>query len=285
MSKLGTVFSVINLGLAAVFLGSAASLIGTSGEYRRKLEEAESAATKSSEEKDKAIADLQARYAEADGQATRARQENERLKGENAARNEELEAEKLKTAELTASLNGINAKLGDLEQTNRNAANRVSELSRQMEQLRTERDQAMDERDTAVARATQAGEAQQTAEKKLSDKNAQVARLTDEVESARARLMQASKAFGFNPTEVAAQPLDLEGVVLTASYSEGVPIIVINRGRKDRIQPGYVFDVYGGNHYKGQIRVSSVNESNASATVVLPGTAQIAPGDRFKSQL
>lgn len=285
MNKLGTVFSVINLGLVAVFVGSMASLIGTSGEYRSKWETDTASLRAELQAEKEGRAQDQARISEQDRQLSDARGTISRTQAELKVETEKRLAAEQRIAELTATINPMSAKLGDLEQAIRMVTTRNTELTREMEQLRSERDAALDKADAAAQLSTQAGEARQMAEKRLSDAEAMLARVTEERDSFRAQLLRAAQEFNFEPSRLGVQPLDLEGVVLQASYEGNTPVIVINKGRNDRIQPGYTFDVYGGSAYKGQIRVSSVNDNNSSATVVRAGTARIAAGDRFRTNL
>jgi len=59
MSTVGKVFVVLNLALAALFVGAAASLIGTSQEFRSKYDAEVVAHATDNQEKDLAIGDLQ----------------------------------------------------------------------------------------------------------------------------------------------------------------------------------------------------------------------------------
>ncbi|TAH35259.1 MAG: hypothetical protein EYC70_13580 [Planctomycetota bacterium] len=285
MSSVGKFFLVANLALAAVFVGAAATLVGSAGDWRTKYNELNTQFEERVKEKDTLISQLQAEKGQLESEVQRLASERSRLEGELQAALAALSTEKQKNTDLTESLNGINAKLGDLEQTNRAQATQLADAVRQMDQFRSERDQALDQRDAAVSASTTAVETSTLAEGRISELEAQVARLGEDKESAETRLLEASTYYGFDPKDFGIQPLDLEGVVLDAAYDGPGPIVVINIGKKHNVRPGYTFDVYGGSSYKGRIRVDVVNENNSAGTVTMPGNARIAAGDRVRTQL
>lgn len=286
MSSIGKFFLIGNLALAAVFLGAAASFVGSADEWRTKHDDLQANMAEQVKGKETEIANLKAQNGQLTTESDGLKREKQNLSGQLQDATAALTTEKQKNADLTESLNGINAKLGDLEQTNRAQSGQIQEMARQVDQLRTERDGALDERDSAVATATQASETAQLAESRIADLSGQVARLTDDKESAESRFLEASKYYGFDPKDFGGgQPLDLEGLVLDASYEGPGPIVVLNIGKNQRVRPGYTFDVYGGSYYKGRVRVDTVNENNSAGTVILEGNARIAAGDRVKTQL
>lgn len=285
MSSLGKAFTVLNLALAGLFVGAAATLVGTSGEWRTRFEELQKADQAKFASLESTVSELRATTGQLEDEKTRNLNAIKDLEAQLKAAEADLTTERQKNADLRESLNGINAKLGDLEQTNRGYANRLDELARQADALRGERDRAQDERDAAVSQATAAREAARLADTTVSGLKAELARLQDQKETLETRLMVAARNYGFDPAELGTQPLDLEGLVVNASYDGNIPVVVLNIGRKDRVRPGYTFDVFSGSSYKGRVRVESVTEQASAAVIASPGAERIAPGDRVRTQL
>ena len=60
--------------------------------------------------------------------------------------------------------------------------------------------------------------------------------------------------------------------------------IFLDKGARDGVQVGFVFDVYSGSTYKGQVRVTEVEVSAAFAEI-LSQKNPFAPGDSATTQL
>jgi hypothetical protein len=77
----------------------------------------------------------------------------------------------------------------------------------------------------------------------------------------------------------------LEGSVLSVDYAGDNAYVVIDLGSKDELRMGFTFDVFNGSTYKGKIRVETINQSKAGASVMLKGSAPITAGDRIATRL
>ena len=55
-------------------------------------------------------------------------------------------------------------------------------------------------------------------------------------------------------------------------------LVVLDKGKRDDVVVGFVFDVYSGAKYKGQVRITDVQERMCSGTI-LSEPSPIAPGD------
>ncbi len=284
MSTAGKVFVAFNLVLAALFVGSAAALVGTSQDYRSQFDAEKAAHAKDNQTKQQEIDDLEQQVNELTRQGQQKGDQIQQLDAAQKALAADLETERQQNADLRESLNGIEAKLGDLEQTNRGFANQVADLTSQVQSLREERDQAMDARDGALAAQTKAEEKARLAEAAAADLRLQLARTTDRAETAEASLAAAAKQYGFDQNAIGAQPM-IDGVVLAASYDASPAIIQISVGKDQKVQPGFTFDVYNGSAYKGRIRVEVVNSTNSSCTIAMASGPQIERGDRITTRL
>ena len=61
-------------------------------------------------------------------------------------------------------------------------------------------------------------------------------------------------------------------------------LVVLNKGTKDGVKIGYVFDVYHGSTYKGQVRIQDVSEGMSSG-LILNELKPIARGDAATTSL
>lgn len=287
MSPVGKVFLVLNLAFAALFLGAAASLIGTSQKYRGQLSDAEASHSAALADKDNEIGGLNAQLAQSRDESSRKGSQVQSLEAEKTALTQDLETERAQNADMRESLGTFSTNLDDLEQTNRTQGSRITELEVSNQGLREERDGASDERDAAHASMVAAQESERSATSTAADLRLQLARQTDRAERSELSLAAAARQYGFDPGALDAQP-DISGQVVAVSYEQSPAIIQIGVGRNDDVQPGYTFDVYNAaGVYKGRIRVEVVNATNASCTIDLQATggARVERGDRVVTRV
>jgi len=284
MSTIGKFFVVLNLALAALFVGASASLIAEAESFRTKYEGAVETHAGEVADLNAQVADWTSKYQDAMNENRRLQQQNGQLAADKSALEESLASERQSNTELTERLQGIEGKLADLEGTNREQTNRISELTRQNETLRGERDDALDSRDGALAQATQATEAMQLAQGQASDLSLALARETERADEAEAQLDAVVTHTGVDPATINNQP-QLEGLVLSTETANDTTYVVINIGKQAGVKVGYTFDVYNGATYKGRIKVQTVNETKAAATLEVPGNGSLASGDRIATRL
>ena len=284
MSTIGKFFVVLNLALAALFVGASASLIAEAESFRQKYEGAVETHASAVADLNAQVADWSSRHQDAVNEKNRLFQANTQLSGEKSALEESLATERQANTEMAERLQGIEGKLADLEGTNREQTNRITELTGQNETLRGERDDALDSRDSALAAATAAAEAMQLAQGQASDLSLALARETDRGNEAEAQLDAIVKYTGVDPATINSQP-QLEGLVLSTETANDTTYVVINIGKQAGVKVGYTFDVYNGATYKGRIKVQTVNETKAAATLEVPGNGALASGDRIATRL
>lgn len=284
MSTIGKFFVVLNLALAALFLGVSASLIGSGESWRKEAETANAQHTAALAEKDKSLAAASAERDQFRGEAARMLTENNGLKADNKALTESLETQTQKNSELTEKLTGIESKLGNLEATNKDQAGQLENLRRTANQMRDERDAAMDARDAANAAATQAQQNEKLAMGQVADLQVKLGQATKRAETAETERDIVVQATKVDPAMLGNQPY-LEGSVLSVDYAGDNAYVVIDLGSKDELRMGFTFDVFNGSTYKGKIRVETINQSKAGASVMLKGSAPIAAGDRIATRL
>lgn len=284
MSTIGKFFVVLNLALAALFVGVSASLIGSGDSWRKQYEEANSEHVATLAAKDKALSASDTEKKQARDEVSRLLAANSNLTAERVALTERLETESQNNAQLTEKLTGIEGKLGDLESTNRDQATQLESLRGVANQMRDERDAALTARDAAQSASTAAQEQAKLAMGKVQDLQVQLAQTTKRAEKAETERDTVVAYTGVDAAALGNQPA-MEGTVLTVDYAANNTYIVIDLGKKDSVQVGYTYDVYNGSTYKGKIRVETVNQSKSGASVMLAGSAPIAAGDRVSTRL
>ena len=283
MSTIGKFFVVLNLALAGLFVGSAASLISKSDSYRVQLEAKVVEMDAMQVEKDETISVMTSNLRQS-------QEERNNLNHENGQLGANLEAEKgrgltqkQKNDNLGGQLQSIEGKLNDLTQTNGDLNSELSDLRRQFETVRNERDAALDARDAASSVSTSAVEEANMATGEASDLRLKLARETERANQVEAQLATAVSLYGIDVNTIGAQPA-MEGMVTSVAEAGGTTYVVINLGKNDSVQPSFTYDVFDGSTYKGRISVLTVNESKSAATVAM-FNAPIAAGDRVVTRL
>jgi hypothetical protein len=77
-------------------------------------------------------------------------------------------------------------------------------------------------------------------------------------------------------------PPAIEAMVL--DVKRDLNLVVLNKGKKDDVKVGYVFDVYLGSTYKGQVRIQDVQEGMSSG-LIINEVNPIARGDSATTSL
>lgn len=284
MSPIGKLFTVINLVLAALFVGSAAALIQTGQDWRVQHETVSAELTQTKTDMQAEIDRVTSELNQATQQKDQFAAQKEQLDSEKADLEQRLATEEATNADLRERLTGIDGKLGDLESTNRQAQNRIQELGDQATALRSERDEAMDARDEAEAARADAERNATAFERERDELQIALGRANEQVASKEAQLAAVAKKFRVDLNELNDQP-ELAGRVTAVDGSHGTMVVVINLGKNDGVKPGHTFDVYNGGLYKGKIYVETVNASQSAATIQLAGEGQISAGDAVVTRL
>jgi len=283
MSTIGKFFIVLNLALAGLFVGSAASLINKSDSYRVQLEAKASEMEVMKEEKDAKISEMTSNLRQSQEERNNLNHQNGQLGANLDAEEQRGLTQKQKNDNLEGQLQSIEGKLSDLNQTNGDLNSELSGLRRQFESVRTERDSALDASDAAASTAKGAVEEANFATGEASDLRLELARETERANQTAAQLATAVSLYSIDVSTIGAQPA-MEGTVTSVSEAGGATYVVIDLGRNASVRPGYTYDVFNGSVYKGRISVLTVNESKSAATVAMYN-APIAAGDRVVTRL
>lgn len=280
MSAIGRIFIVLNLVLAAAFVGWAASANGTTENWKQKYNDEVAAKADALAEKDAEISDLRNQNSTLEDGQRQFREERDDAQ----ARVKELEGAladaKRQNADLGGKIAEINATLGDYNQTIAQLSQEKDAAVQRAHEAEQARDEAQDAAQAAELAKRDAEEAAAQAAMRIADLEKENASLSDQVSSLETEISTLVAITGVSRNQFEAVP-EIEGAVLEASSDKGTGLVVLNVGKDKGVKRGYVFHVYRGSQYKGEVRVENVQDRFCSAVVV--GTAngrEIAQGDR-----
>jgi chromosome segregation ATPase len=282
MSTIGKIFLFVNLALAAAFLGWAANSLGKSQELKKAhadaIEQATSARTKA--ESEASSARTQARQEEQAKDALRNERDNldSRLK----SAQQELEAEKRSNEQLRGDVAKINAAIGTLN-TQLSAIEQAKDAAvAAAREAERERDAARDESQDSGEKQRAAEEARKQAEMEVASLEKQLKSTRDEVASLDTRLREMISVYG--AVESAQKAIDAR--VVSVDYTLKPGLVALNVGKSQDVQPGYTFEIYAGNVYKGRVKVQSVYQDMCAAIIsVQKDGVSITAGDSASTRL
>lgn len=285
MSSIGKIFVVLNLVLAAAFVGWAANAVNTSGDWKKKYEDAVAAAGKDKlaldEELKKVRADLG--LAKTDLQnAVSARDEAKRAQERLTAENRDLAS---RNSNLDASVTKIETTLGEIT-----AAREKAEAD--SKKAMTAQKDAETARRTAELAQQAAEEAKAAAEAQLRDAQNQVALLEKDKTKLLSETASLQTSFDTLVANTGVSVLDfanvpkIDGAVLGVETSVAPGLVAINAGSTQGVKRGYTFEIFDGATYKGQVRIEFVHGDMASGLITrtVPGQS-IRQGDGATTRL
>lgn len=285
MSPIAKLFTALNVILAGLFVGWAASTLSTQADFKRDLE---SERTSHSATKEALGSDKSKLLAEkAELEKTRATITSER----DDAR-AEVDRYKAQVADEERKNNDLR---GDVQKI----ANSIDNLTAQNKQLAEARDRAMTAQRDAEKAKNDAVAAQTDAEKKAGELEGQLhtaqnsiadlektrTTLGHEKEAAETQLSSLAAATNAKLSDFSPMPL-IEGAVLAVNYDVAPGLVSINKGSADKVKRGYTFEIYDGKTYKGQAKVEYVHDNMCSALMVraVPGQ-KVRQGDSAATRL
>lgn len=267
MSSIAKIFTVLNVILAAAFLGWAANAVSMNNDYKAKLDKsmADHEVTKKELGTEKSA--LVAKLKESDEGRLRLQTQLDEAKAESAR----LDNENKQTA----------AKVDSLEADYKKIAGTLEGIHTQYEQSHANELKAQQAQHEAETKAKDAAAAQLAAEAKASGLEGDLIAAREEIANKEKSLAEVEKAkrkvdtelatvvaaTGFKLENVQAMPL-IEGKVLAVEMGVEPGLVSINRGELAKVQRGYTFEIYDGSTYKGQARVEYVYPDMCSAVLV-----------------
>jgi len=279
MSPIGRIFVVLNLILSAAFLGWAANALSTTDNYKKELETAKTAHAAELAKKDEEISKLTIDLNGATEQQRQFHSEREQKTAEADGLRRELDELKSRHDGLQGSLKKIEATLADYNSTISQLGQQKDAAVEKAHEAQRERDSAVSEKDAAELARRDAEEAQKNAETRIADLESERGDLMEKISDLDTRM---AKLIELTGTEVTFAAPKIEGYVL--EVNRDLKLVVINKGAKDQVKPGYTFSIYRGSQYKGQVRINSVQDGLASG-IILAEKSPITKGDSAATTL
>lgn len=281
MSPIGRIFIVLNLILSAAFLGWAANALEKTEKYKEELVAARKAHDEALAGKETEISGLRTELSGVTDQQRTFREQRDGFEAEANRLKTQVEEFKRANDTMQGNLAKIQTTLGDYN-------NSITQLSQQKDaaverahEAERARDAAVAEKDSAVLAKNDAEEATRNANTRIGDLEGEKVVLVTEVENLNTRLEIIMRETGVAATSFQAQPA-IEALVL--DVKKELKLVILNKGKKDDVKVGYVFDIYRGSQYKGQVRIQDVQESMASGLILNEKTA-IGRGDSATTSL
>lgn len=283
MSSIGKVFIIINLVLAAAFLGWAAKLLGTSRDRVEASDKTIAERQASIEELTRKNSDLQARLASETTAKDAARNEADNNKQESERNRRELDETKTENSKLQGEITKISQSLDNFNATAKSAMDSKDKAA-------ADAMEAMRARDEAVAARDEAEMARRNAEDALRQANDRIAALEVDltgskksIDDLNTTLSSVVAMTGVDISSVQAQP-QIDAAVL--AFDGKLGLLSLNKGTDAGVKPGMTFEVYRGDKYKGQARVQTVLPNMSSAILVRTVAGQsVAQGDSASTRL
>ena len=274
MSTIGKVFIVLNLIMAGVFLGYASTSLATSQEYRLRYEQEVDDHQATVEEKDGEISRLDEQLTASQSTASQLRADLQTSKAEFTRAESDLreartQIDKLDSSyqQMAATFTTLDDRLGQIEQAKDDAvAARV--------QAEQERDDAVDEKDSAIQAQRDAEDVARTRASQITDLEVARTDLQLEVERKGTELAMLQQKTGARLDDIIAPP-PIEAAVLGVDYGVEPGLVALNVGKNHKVQRGFVFDVFAGEVYKGQVKVENVRENMCSCLVITPAVGTV----------
>jgi FtsZ-binding cell division protein ZapB len=285
MSSIGKIFTIVNLVLAALFLGWAIAALNTSNNFKSDLVKAQADMKTMETSKNAQISDLSAKAANATDALTKAvserdglKAESENLKTELATARREKEALGGQLSSLDGNVKTYNEKLASLELSK----DRAQAEAKEALTLLADAKEALQGREM-VLRDTADKLAQ--AETSAADLNEKLGLTTKEATKNKSLLAQVIQITGISLADITAQP-QIDAAVLGVKMDVKPGLVMLNVGKETKVSPGMTFHVYSGNTYKGSVRVENVQATMCSAVVTasVAGTSMIQ-GDNASTRL
>jgi DNA repair exonuclease SbcCD ATPase subunit len=285
MSSIGKIFTIINLVLAAAFLGWAISALNTANNFKAQLDTAEAQIKTLTASKDGQINELSAKVANATDALSKAISERDGFKAQNENLRTEVDSARRQNEAFAGTLSALDAN--------------VKTYNEKLDSLQSSKDRAQAEAKEALTKLADVRETLQTKELALRDANDAIAKAAADGEEMAAKLQAATKKAEKNQTllaqvvsmtgislaDITAQP-QIDAAVLAVKSDVQPGLVMLNAGKDKNVSTGMTFHVYSGSTYKGSVRVENVQATMCSAivTTAVPGAAMFQ-GDNASTRL
>ncbi len=285
MSAIGRIFIVLNLILAAAFLGWTAQANGSIQDYKSQLADEKAARDADASAHEEALSALRIQVSDLteDARSANGGRDTQKALAENLQG--QLDDAQRQNGVMQAKLDEIASTLGDYNDT-------ITQLIQEKDGATQRANDAERARDDAVAAAQASELAKRDAVDATAAATAQIAQLQE----ANAKLTAKASSLDTEiNTLVAVHGIErgkfeavaqIDAAVLEARFDLEPGLVMLNVGEGSGVKRGNTFHIYRGGQYKGKVRVENVQSTYCSAVVV--GMAEgrtITQGDRASTVL
>ena len=281
MSPIGKIFIVLNLILSAAFLGWAANALEKTRTFEADAKKAAEEHAAAIAAKEKELSDLQVSLNGVTDQQRKHREERDTIQADADRLKTQLEELKRANDTMLGNLTKIQSTLGDYNSSIAQLSQQKDAAIERAHEAERARDAALAEKDAALLAQRDAEEATGNANTRIGDLEGEKLALAEQVETLNTRLEVVMRETGIKATQIFAQP-SIEALVL--DVKKDLKLVILNKGKKDEVKPGYVFDIYRGSQYKGQVRITDVQDGMSSGLILSEKNA-IGRGDSATTTL
>jgi len=267
MSAIGRIVIVLNLLLAAAFMGYAASMLESTNNYKQEIADLKAQTATDIAAKDESISSLEATGKTLNDEKRDFREERDANMNKVDALGVQLKEEKRRADNLSTEMTKVTSAMGDLNGTIRSLTSEKDDAV----EARHEAEKAA-ESSAAAALAAElakrdADDATASAQAMIEELQMRVASLGQDLSQKDTQLAAISKASGIGLDTVMAQPI-VKGAVVSVAADLSPQLVMLNVGSSDGVRRGTVFDIYSGGTYKARVRAEQVEAGICSAVVV-----------------
>lgn len=285
MSAIGRIFVILNLVLAAAFVGYASTSLAKGSKWKSDYESEVKAHAATKElldtDKSKLVSDLNTER----GLKEQALAEKDANKAEADRNASDLETARRTIADLTASVSSIEATLAGYNQTIAQvsaAKDAAVEDAREQERARVAAEAARDAAVTAQRDAQDGIAAAQDAVAQLERDLTSTRKDKDKLDS---ELNQLVAMTGVPRASIGSTP-EIQAKVLQVNFDLKPGLVALNVGSEQGVKRGMTFQIFSGSTWKGQVRVENVQPGMSSALITDMTAGQtIAQGDNAATVL
>lgn len=279
MSAIGRIFVILNLVLAAAFVGYASTSLAKGSSWKKQYEDEAKAHAETKSLLDADKSKLQTELNTERGLKEQYMTQADAAKAEADRNAADLETARRTIADLTASVSSIEATLAGYNQTIAQVSSAKDAAvadAREQERARVAAEAA---RDAAVLAQRDAQDGLTASEQAIAQLERDLTASRKEASKLDAEINQLVATTGVPRGSIASTP-PISGRVLQVSYDLKPGLVALNVGSEQGVKRGMTFQIYSGSTWKGQVRVENVQPGMSSALITDMSTGQtIAQGD------
>lgn len=285
MSTIGKVFALLNLALAALFVGWAASASGSNQDFKQKLADATAAHATENAANKAQIATLSAGNNQLQTEKSKLVSERDEAKNEADRLKKDLDAQQSENAQLRGSVQKIEATLAGIDEARKRLQEEKDKAVVAQRDAEDARTKAQADQAAAEAKASELETALRAAQDMVASLEKSKKTLDDELKAVNVQMATLVDNTNAKISDFAPVP-KIDGAVIGVSMSVAPGLVAINKGSNDGVKRGFTFDLFDGKTYKGQARVEFVHADKCSAIITrpVPGIS-IQQGDGASTRL